>query len=251
MSTEAPGQVLCGASSHPPGADKVHSPAHVLWKQLVDFSSWCPICLFVNTRDFFNVFPFFLDQNLYSSWPAYYSNISCTCPAVRSKCGRKQRHHHWAPIAQSDHFVSSALECPVVTSCLSLSGVTIGHFGEAPQRKCDPAALTFFFSSVTHPQRPWGRTSVTGPIQLQITFVLRPFLFEQRDRPLFQIRADVTAGQGLWRLVFSVFVFTSRSQHYDSPWRFFISALKVLHDFYVEYFRATASDTPWQFMFLS
>lgn len=39
MSTEAPGQVLCGASSHPPGADKVHSPAHVLWKQLVDFSS--------------------------------------------------------------------------------------------------------------------------------------------------------------------------------------------------------------------
>lgn len=84
MSTEAPGQVLCGASSHPPGADKVHSPAHVLWKQLVDFSSWCPICLFVNTRDFFNVFPFFLDQNLYSSWPAYYSNISCTCPAVRS-----------------------------------------------------------------------------------------------------------------------------------------------------------------------
>lgn len=109
----------------------------------------------------------------------------------------------------------------------------------------------FFFSSVTHPQRPWGRTSVTGPIQLQITFVLRPFLFEQRDRPLFQIRADVTAGQGLWRLVFSVFVFTSRSQHYDSPWRFFISALKVLHDFYEEYFRATASDTPWQFMFLS
>lgn len=91
---------------------------------------------------------------------------------------RQKKGNQWAPWAWSYHFVSNTVKCPVVTSSLDTSGVTVGHFGRAPGRKCDPAALGLCVALCL----PLGtlcvtaRTSVTAPIQLEITFVVLFFV---------------------------------------------------------------------------